>query len=373
MLKSAALSRTGLDAWLTVTVQVQVVSFGWTGRPSPGTSGPTTDSRTEPFVRWTSTSSPSEVTAGCWTSAISMLFGAVVSFGSQLGSPPYESFAAGWAGVRRAAAQQCRHEDGAAREDAEPAPGAGPGAGRRAHQCFREVLLKTSRPKGASPGVAAKPRWPCAVEAAGDGACRQCRVVVTLVDLEDVLHRPQPAVVVVEPRGRGAGLDERADEHAAGVTAAGGRVLGVEQRVGRLTGGQVADRALGAQRQAGHGAGGLDRSAGLVHELEGSVDGGAGARGRELRAGVADRADERVRRDGAGAAGAGGVDGVGHLPAGVDRHRGLVGDERRAGRARHRVGPRAGRRARAAADEARARTPQGSASESSRCRRPAGR
>src|ERR1700759_3679185 len=76
---------------------------------------------------------------------------------------------------------------------------------------------------------------------------------------EEALHRAQPAVVVEPPAARPR-PDVRRDQHAAGIAAAGGRVLGVEQRVGL--------RRLGAQRDPADGPGGGDRVTGAIDELE---------------------------------------------------------------------------------------------------------
>src|ERR1700722_16625356 len=69
------------------------------------------------------------------------------------------------------------------------------------------------------------------VETARDGSCRKRCPVVSAADTEDVFHRREPAVVVVVGGGGRARVDVRADQHAAGVAAAGGSIHCVVQRV----------------------------------------------------------------------------------------------------------------------------------------------
>ena len=62
--KSAIETGTSAVASFIVTVQVQVVAAGWSGRPSPGTIGPLTVTRTSNALVFASTGSPSTWSAG---------------------------------------------------------------------------------------------------------------------------------------------------------------------------------------------------------------------------------------------------------------------------------------------------------------------
>src|ERR1035437_8116912 len=95
-----------------------------------------------------------------------------------------------------------------------------------------------------------------------------------MADTEDILHRGQPAVVVVKRARGGARLDERADEHAARIAAARGRVGGVVQRVRGLTRSQVAWSPFCTQGDGADGTSGCDRGAVLVDELQRTIDDG---------------------------------------------------------------------------------------------------
>ena len=62
--KSASETGTSAVASFMVTVQVQVVAAGWSGRPSPGTTGPLTVTLTWNALVFTSTGRPSTWSAG---------------------------------------------------------------------------------------------------------------------------------------------------------------------------------------------------------------------------------------------------------------------------------------------------------------------
>src|SRR6201999_4326528 len=81
-----------------------------------------------------------------------------------------------------------------------------------------------------------------------------------VLDVEQILDRAQRAVVVVVAGADGARLDVWADQHVTGVTATGGRIVGVVLRIRR--------RRLGAERDARNRGGRGQRSAVRVDELE---------------------------------------------------------------------------------------------------------
>ena len=115
-----------------------------------------------------------------------------------------------------------------------------------------------------------------AIQATGDGASRELVVVGALRHLEDVLHRPQPRVVVVVRVGDGSGLDERGDEHRTGDTTAGGGVLGVEGGQRGLALVEVTGDAGGRHGDLAHLTGRLERLVVLVDEDEGAFGDGVG-------------------------------------------------------------------------------------------------
>ena len=75
------------------TVQVQVVESGCSGRPSPGTTGPSTCAVTCVRPTVALTSSPSLVTAGFPAVPVNGALLSTLLLGSQVGSEPYVSFA----------------------------------------------------------------------------------------------------------------------------------------------------------------------------------------------------------------------------------------------------------------------------------------
>ena len=182
------------------------------------------------------------------------------------------------------------------------------------------------------------------------GRVMSAEVSAATRDVEQVLHRAQPAVVVVVDVGGSAGHDVRADQHAAGVTTAGGRVGGVVQRVAGLArsagrrqvvGGRV---ALGAQGYARDRARRCPPGCRRRRPSGTTGDGRPCANRREEGTAVGHRPHENavgeVGGEGRGPAGDGrATDGDrGDGPTGVVTDNGGVGDRRRTRATGHRVG-----------------------------------